>query len=390
MKKAFNYWACVFTTWMGLTLLLQAQDPVIDIVNTSTGGVKPVPIALSGYTGEVAKVLRFDLEVAGFIIVAEDVAQYSLAGRNETDVEGRLTDRLSKASLLAKKYADASPRTQAHALADDVIQAIHRTPGVCRTRIAFKTEHGISSEISISDYDGNNAVELTHDRAIVAAPTWIPGRKSLLYTSYRAGYPDIYSHALATGERKPVARYSGLNTSAAVSPDGRRVAMILSKSGSPDLFVSDLDGGNLVQLTKTKEDESSPCWSPDGSRICVASRVSGAVSLYTVNSRGGEMTRLRTAGVTRCTEPDWSPDGKSIVFTSQMGGFQICTVPASGGEAQILVEGEDPSWAPNSRTVVFVRRNKGQRTLSLLDVPTKRVKNIPLNLGNCSQPAWAK
>ena len=390
MNIMSNHWTLLLTIWVGLATVLRAQDPVIDISNTADGGVKQIPIFVAGYTGEVGQVLRFDLEVAGFKIVAEDSAQYSLSGRNETEVEGRLTDRLSKASLLAKRYTDASPRTQAHALADDVISAILHTPGFCRTKIAFKTEHGSSGEISIVDYDGHNVVELTKDRAIVAAPAWAPGRRSLFYTSYRAGYPDIYSHVIATGERKPVARYAGLNTSAAISPDGRRIAMILSKAGSPDLFVSDIDGSNLLQLTKTKEDESSPCWSPDGSKICVVSRLSGTPALYTVSARGGEMTRLRTAGVTRCTEPDWSPDGKTIVFTAQMGGFQICTVPATGGEAKLVADGEDPSWAPNSRTVVFVRRTKGQRSLSLLDVPTKRVKNIPLNLGNCSQPAWAK
>jgi hypothetical protein len=55
-----------------------------------------------------------------------------------------------------------------------------------------------------------------------------------------------------------------------------------------------------------------------------------------------------------------------------------------------LVEGEDPSWAPNSRTVVFARRVGGKRILSLLDVPTKRVKDTAQVAGSRSQPSWAK
>ena len=35
------------------------------------------------------------------------------------------------------------------------------------------------------------------------------------------------------------------------SPDGRRVAMILSRSGTVDLYVGDIDGGNLKRLTKS-------------------------------------------------------------------------------------------------------------------------------------------
>lgn len=366
----------------------RAQD-TLDIDKTADAS-RLVPISVAGYSGEVDKVLRFDLEVAGFRLVSAETAQYNLSGKNNGDVEARLIDRISKASLLGKQYSGGSPRTQAHALADDVVMAIHKTPGIARTKIAFKGESGAHNEIFISDYDGFNPVALTKDNSICAAPTWVPGRRMVLYTSYRGGYPDIYSHDLASGERRSVARYPGLNTSATVSPDGRRVAMILSKAGSPDLYVSDLDGGNLVQLTKTREDESSPCWSPDGSTICFVGRVNERRALYTVPSTGGAMTRLRTDGTLNPTEPDWSPDGKTIVFTSQMGGFSICTIPSKGGTAEVLVAGEDPSWAPNSRTVVFTKRVRNKRILSLLDVPSKRVKDIAINLGNCSQPSWAK
>ena len=91
------------------------------------------------------------------------------------------------------------------------------------------------------------------------------------------------------------------------------------------------------------------------------------------------------------TEPDWSPDGQTIIFTMQAGtNFNICTVPAAGGEATVLKEGEDPSWAPNSRTAVFTRRVDGRRVLSLLDVPTKTFKDVPQISGSCSQPGWAR
>jgi Tol biopolymer transport system component len=65
-------------------------------------------------------------------------------------------------------------------------------------------------------------------------------------------------------------------------------------------------------------------------------------------------------------------------------------VPAGGGEATILVPGEDPSWSPNSRTVVFSRRAGNQRVLSLLDVPTKQVKDVSRISGSNSQPSWAR
>jgi TolB protein len=362
------------------------------IVVPGVAGVRLIPISITGYTGEANTVVRFDLELAGFELTSADKAQYLLSGKNDgAQVEGRLTDRLSKASLLAKAYTGGNTRSQTHALADEVIQVVTGVPGVARTKIAFKTEKGNgNSEIYISDYDGYNATPVTDDNSIVAAPSWLSKKWHLFYTSYKGGFPWIYSHNLTSGERVVFAKYPGLNATPVVSPDGRRVAMILSKAGSPDVWVANIDGTGLTQLTKTKEDESSPCWSPDGSKICFASRVNERRSLFVVPSSGGAMSRLATDGVSNPSEPDWSPDGKTIVFTSQMGNFNICTIPAQGGAAELLVGGEDPSWAPNSRTVIFTRRTGNKRVLSLLDAPTKRVKDTAQISGSRSQPSWAK
>jgi hypothetical protein len=67
-------------------------------------------------------------------------------------------------------------------------------------------------------------------------------------------------------------------------------------------------------------------------------------------------------------------------------------VPAAGGTATMLVEGEDPSWASNSRTLIYGRRKGGNYTLSLLDVPTKQYKDVSRISGSSSQsqPSWAR
>ncbi len=90
------------------------------------------------------------------------------------------------------------------------------------------------------------------------------------------------------------------------------------------------------------------------------------------------------------TSPDWSPDGKWIIFTSGSANFTLWVVPAGGREAEQLVAGEDPCWAPNSRTVIFTRQVNHNPVLSLLDVPTKHVKDVGQISGSCSQPAWAR
>ena len=351
---------------------------------------KVIPISMSGFSGTAQEVLKFDLEVHGFAFVGTDAASFILTGSNNGQVEGRLTDK-NKTSMLSRAYTGGSTRSQAHALANDIILAITQRKGVTQGKIAFRVGEGRNSEIFVADYDGANATAVTSDKSLVSAPTWMPGQRKLFYVSYKSQFPDILSHDLTTGARQKFASYGGSNFSPAVSPDGRRVAMILSKTGNPELFVCNVDGTGLKQLTKTKEGESSPCWSPDGATICFVSTTSGRAGLYKINADGGTTRRISTAGVGgNLTEPDWSPDGKSIVFTSQMRDFNICTVPAEGGSATVLVEGEDPAWGANSRTVIFTRRKSGGRVLSLLDVPTKRVKDVSRISGSSSQPCWAK
>ena len=357
------------------------------------GQMKPVPVSLDGFSGEVADVLKFDLYVQGFTFVGPDAAQYQISGSSAGNIQGRVVDRFSKNTMLSRSYNGASLRRQAHAFADDIVQAVTGKKGIAQTQIAFKVKAaGGNGEIYVADFDGHNAKAVTHDNTIVAAPAWVPGQLALYYTSYKLGNPDIFYHNLSTGQRRAIAGFSGLNTSAAVSPDGTKVAMILSKSGSPDVWICNADGSNFKRLTATPEDESSPCWSPDGRWIYFATRINERRMLAKVSPNGGEIQPVPTPGAPNPTEPDWSPDGKWIAFTSQMGEFNVCVMPADGSAPPtMLVQGTDPSWSPNSRTLIFVRRTSSYRyMLSLLDVYTKQVKDIQQVSGNDSEPAWAK
>src|ERR1043166_8678332 len=315
----------------------------------ANGWPKPIPVSISGFTGEVDGVLKTDLLFMGIENVSPERAQYLISGSNASRGEGRVVARITKNQILAKAYTGGSLRSQTHALADDIALAITGKKGIAQTKIAFKGETGRGNgEIYIADYDGHNPQAVTHDQTIVAAPCW-SRHSTLFYASYKLGAAKIFSHQLTSGARKLLTPFPGSNISPAVSPDGSRLAMILSKGGSPDLYVSDSDGGNLKQLTSTREAESSPCWSPDGQTICYVSRERGPASMYTVSASGGAPRRVIPNDAATPTEPEWSPDGKWIAFTSLANSFQICIVRAQGGDAIVVGNGEDPSWAPNSR-----------------------------------------
>lgn len=386
-----------FAAFLLAPAVASAQETETVVVNKAVMSLNapPTPIAVTGYSGEVDQVLRFDLEVMGFKIVSQGSSgcDLLLTGSNNGHVEGRLMQLSINAQKVGRAYNGGTLRQQAHSLANEVSKAAHGVDGIGNTRIVFKRASNQTSEVYFSDFDGFGLQSISQDGSIVAAPVWVPGKSAVYYTSYKRGNTEILFHDLGTGVRRSFAHYNGMNSSAAVSADGRRVAMILSKNGSPDVYVCNADGTGLTQLTFTREDESSPCWSPDGKWICFAGRLGGIRSLCKVPSSGGTTTRISTAGVGNPTEPDWSPDGQWIAFNSQAGKyFNICVVKADGGTPVTLVEGEDPSWAGNSRNLVYGHRQEGAGayTLSLLDVPTKQHKDVPRLSGSNSQPSWGR
>lgn len=391
-KQFLKEWMTGLAIGLMTVAVCTADEPIRIIKPGDMSFTPPTPITITGFSGEVAHALNFDLTVMGFTNVPAGSAQYTLSGNNNPNVQGQLS--FAKSVLFSKVYSGPSVRAQAHRLADDVVLKVTGVNGIAETKIAFKHVTGSrSSEICVADYDGYGATQITQDNTDAAAPCWVPGHMAVYYTSYKLGNPDIFYQNVSSGQRHNFSHYPGLNTSAAVSPVDGRVAMILSKSGSPDLYVCNADGSGLKQLTQTPEDESSPCWSPDGHWICYAAKKNERRALWKISPEGGTPVHVSTAGVSNPSEPDWSPDGKWIVFTSQMGGFQICVVKSSGeGGATPLTEGEDACWAPNSRTVVFVRGARGSRQLAVMDVPTRQVRDDvrPAGGGSNSQPSWAR
>jgi len=373
------------------------QGPIVIPRLGNTFGMRPVPVSIEGFTGEVAEAIKWDLYVQGYSFVPSTEAQYVIKGNNNGSITGSLTDRYAKKELLSRNYPGGA-RSSAHAFAEDIVEAITGKPGISALRgatakIAFKVQpNGIGpGEIYVSDFDGRNAQAATADKAIVAAPTWVPGKMAVCYNSYALEHnPYILYHDLSTRERKAIARYGGSSISPSVSPDGTKVAMVLSKGGQPNIYVANIDGTGVHQLTSDVED-SSPCWSPDGMWIYFATKVSERRTLARVSIAGGDIQKISTTGAPNPSEPDISPDGKWIAFTSQSSSyFNICVVPIEGGTPVVVAAGEDPSWAPNSRTLVCAKRTNERYTLSVLDVFTKQFKDIARISGSDSEPAWAK
>jgi len=183
------------TLTCGTANLVRGDDTEINIEKEGNvlGATKPIPVSLSGFSGEGLAVLKFDLYVQGFSFTTPDAAQFQISGSAAGSVIGTVVDRVSHQTVLSRSYAGASLRREAHFLANDIVKAVNHQEGIGLTKIAFKREVATGhSEIYVSDFDGYNPQAVTRDNTIVAAPCWAPGRMAVYYTSYYPGNPDIF------------------------------------------------------------------------------------------------------------------------------------------------------------------------------------------------------
>ena len=124
-------------------------------------------------------------------------------------IEVRLFDMRNRQpippSAFAKEYSGsaANPRQYAHTMADEIHQTLRALRGVARTKLVFDSDRDgeritgtIESrsvkEIYMADYDGENQRRLTVQKSLNITPTWSPDARSIAYSSYRRGQPNIF------------------------------------------------------------------------------------------------------------------------------------------------------------------------------------------------------
>ncbi|MFA5689753.1 MAG: hypothetical protein WC959_11510 [Kiritimatiellales bacterium] len=376
MKRNFFFLLLVLFT-AGIT---GAQVNVIKPVSRKTGidfsGMRAAP---DGVSQQFYQTLEQDLKRSGWFDIARGGStDFRLIGTVNQDAGNvkavcQVYRRADNQRIFAKSYSStpAGVRSLAHAAADEIVLALTGHKGFAAAKIVSVGTRSGAKELYLCDADGGSLQQITRDGRIIVRPRWTPDGSSILFTSYLRGFPDVYRTHLQTGRRELLANYAGLNTGAAIAPDGRDLALILSKDGNPELYLKNLRSGKLTRLTYTSpEVESSPAWSPDGQSLVYVSDQSGGPQLYIISRTGGRPRRISSRG-TENVAPEWGANGM-IVCSSRSGGrYHIAVIhPVTGQTTYLPNDGadyEDPSWMPDGRHIVCARTAAHQSALYLLD-----------------------
>ncbi len=314
------------------------------------------------------------------------------ASGNAYLVQARISgaqERIVRVNASGSDWHDAAAKA-----VDSLLAELFGVPALCTRPIAYvMTDAGGKKEVFTIRVDGSGQKRLTHNNALSTEPAW--GHSgALVYTLNQNNALKIVLVDLKNNRQRTISSSRGLNASAALSRDGRYVALPLSLGKQVDLYLLDLKEGRRTRLTQDRDVESSPAFSPDGAKICFVSDRTGRPQLYLISTSGGDARRL-TKGASECVSPDWSPKSNKLCYSTRVNGQYVVAVmdpsnPQGGHEIVTDAAGnwEAPSWAPDGRHIVCTRSTGGKQDLYMVDTLFHTFQ--PLTKGaRLSLPAWA-
>jgi TolB protein len=190
-----------------------------------------------------------------------------------------------------------------------------------------------------------------------------PDGKRIALSSRRSGNYEIWIHEIATGQWTQVTRDPGDDIEAQWSPDGRELAFTSTRHGNKDVFVLTLETGALRRLTDDPEDDEYPAWSPDGRHIVYTGGPWRRRDFFLIDAAGGHRRTLTQ-------QPGWAgacsfaPDGKAVIcHRYDSGSGDVVSIPVGGGPLTTFTF--DPAWDykptmdPSGKWLAYSRSGEG-------------------------------
>ncbi|NOY70639.1 MAG: Tol-Pal system beta propeller repeat protein TolB [Deltaproteobacteria bacterium] len=407
-----------------------------DYINISNPFIRKIPIAVPEFvpmesdvqTGklavasgdEVSKALAFTgyfklMDRASFLeqpkekgIAAEDInfknwsdigAELLITGgisvkNGLLKMEMRLFDPFSGRLLMGKRYTGSLSKERDMALrfCSEVVFRLTGKKGVFNSRIAFVSAGPDGKGIFSCDFDGANVKQVIPASGINLFPAWSVDGRSLAYTSYKNGKPDIFVRNMEKQSENTIS-FKGINITPTWVPGSDKMAATLSFEGDEDIYLLTASGKVDKRLTSSWGVDVSPSFSPDGDRMAFVSNRSGSPQVYVMDMNTREVSRLTYKGNYN-TQPDWSPAGKTIAYCGmEKGHTDIFMAEVKTGKISRLTHdagnNESPSFSPDGSLVVFSSNRDGKRSLYVMTASGTDQRLLLDMPGEQSLPAWS-
>lgn len=421
--------------WAALLALLAAPAAAQLTVQITQGVDDPIPVAIVpfGWSAggaapyDVAETIRADLERSGRFVAlrrgdllefphtaaAVDAANwrllkvdYVVVGKLAALPDGRHEIQFELVNVLTGQRAlgQAIPagrdalKMASHRASDVIFEKILGMRGAFATRIAYVAAEGPVQarryRLLVADSDGANARIVVQSDEPIMSPAWSPDGTSVSYVSFEGGTSSVYVQLLASGQRIRVSARAGINGAPAFSPDGRKLALALSRrDGNVDVYTLTLATQELARLTDSPAIDTEPSWSPDGRTVYFTSDRGGGPQVYKVAATAGAPAQRVTFEGSYNARPRVAPDGKNLaVVTIDRGAYRIAVVDLERRATRVLTSGrldESPSFAPNGAVLIYATRDGSRGVLATASVDGRVQQRLASGEGDIREPAWS-
>ena len=365
------------------------------VVDISGVGTQKFSVQIGVGNQAFAKCLGRNLELSGLFKVGNGGSVRVTGGSGALRAEGG-----GKVVVSQETFADdKSARMAARRFADSMVATFSNgeQKGFACDRVLFLNRGrqqakgaSVPSEMCISYPDGFDIRQLTSDAKMTIYPRW-HGADKIIYISDRNGAPQVWEMDLASNQRRVKWSLKGTPAGIAVSPDGTKIAAILSFHGNPELYV--ISGDRFTRLTNTPlASEGQPTWSPDGRKIAYVSNETRHPQIYVIDVATKAKRRLTSKGREN-VDPDWGPDGR-ITYITKRGGSMVAVMNSADGDSssELLTDAanwEHPSWSRDGRHLA-ANRDKAVFLLDTFKGGDEPKIILMSKGGNFISPCWAK
>jgi serine/threonine-protein kinase len=180
---------------------------------------------------------------------------------------------------------------------------------------------------------------------------------------------DIWIYDLERHNRRPLA--TRVQNNPVWAPDGRSVLLSLEQNGAANIYRQAVDGTGVAErLTESRYNQYLQTVSPDGKVLVYGeSTASGDRDLWSLRLDGKEKPQLYLQTLAREVFAAFSPDGRWLAYVNDAAGrYEVYVVAADGTGDRRLVStegGEEPRWS--ARGDLFYRN--GQQWMAVAVTP---------------------
>ena len=364
----------------------------------SSGRFDPMPVSEMLEKPTEGTQIDFDdwrLLGVDVIVVGKTIAQ----GGDRFVIQFEVYDVLNHKRLLGFRLPGSGNalREAAHRISDLIYEKLTGVKGAFATKIAFISVEGRGAakkfRLIVADADGVNDSVIVESPEPIMSPTWSPDGRRIAYVSFESTESAVYVQELDTGRRQKVSARRGVNSAPSFSPDGRKLALTLSRDeGNLDIYVLNLDNQVLDRITRNPAIDTEATWSEDGQKLFFTSDRSGGPQIYVADLDDKRARRVTFEGNYNA-RPRLTPDNSEMaVVHNDQGNYRIARVDPSNGNTLVLSNGrldESPSFAPNGETIIYATRDRGRGVLATVSIDGRIQRRLAAQAGDVREPAWS-